>query len=190
MRDIDAGVQREPAGPGGAVGVSFQSLQSSRHGLQREQLLACSWTHGDAVGDRVTQQVVQWTGHVPRQPRVLAVALDDAGLLQQRADAGGNALDQRLQILRPRLGHGALRLSPEQMQALNAITVAELRRETEDSLQIMSRTGCMDPVSASRLRVETVTRQHKTLLRILEKATPQLTPELSNMMSSMFALWQ
>jgi hypothetical protein len=58
LRDIDAGVRREPAGPGGAVGVSFQSLQSRRHGLQREQLLACSWTHGDAIGDRVTQQVV------------------------------------------------------------------------------------------------------------------------------------
>jgi hypothetical protein len=47
----------------------------------------------------------------------------------------------------------------------------------------------MDPQSAARLKVETVTRQHETLLRIHEKMAPELTPEQSTRMSTMFASW-
>jgi hypothetical protein len=120
--------------------------------------------------------------------RVKALAQFFAGNTEERR-VEALAKSERIATAAVAAWNSALRLSPDQMQALNAITVAELRRETEDSLEIMSRIGSMDLVSASQLRVETVTRQHETLLRILEKATPQLTPEQSNMMSSMFEWW-
>jgi hypothetical protein len=111
------------------------------------------------------------------------------GSIQEQRRVEALAKSDRIATAAVAEWNSALRLSPDQIQALNAITVAELRRETEDSLEIMSRIGSMDLVSASRLRVETVTRQHETLLRVLERATPQLTPDQSNMMSNMFALW-
>lgn len=85
--------------------------------------------------------------------------------------------------------NSALGLTPEQLQSLNAITTAELRRETEDSLQITSTAGPMDAQRSAQLKVDTVTRQHETLLRIHEKIAPELTPEQSTRMSTMFASW-
>lgn len=111
---------------------------------------------------------------------------------------GSTAEEQRVEALaqsdrtataRVAAWNTALNLTPEQLQELSAITTAELRRETEDSLQITSNTGPMDVQSSARLKVETVTRQHETLLRILEKMTPQLTPEQSTRMDTMFASW-
>jgi hypothetical protein len=83
----------------------------------------------------------------------------------------------------------ALNLTPEQLEVLNATTKAELQRETEESLQIMSGTGPMDALSAARLKIETVTRQHATLVRIHEKMVPQLKPDQSARMSAMFESW-
>jgi hypothetical protein len=82
-----------------------------------------------------------------------------------------------------------LNLTPEQLQALSAATSAELRRETEDSLRIMSGAGSMDPVSAARLKVETVNRQYETLTRIADRMTPQFTEQQSTRMRTMFASW-
>ncbi len=82
-----------------------------------------------------------------------------------------------------------LNLTPEQLQVLNATTTAELRRETEDSLQIASRIGPTDPVSTARIKVDTVNRQYETLTRIVDKMAPQLTPEQSTRMRTMFASW-
>lgn len=106
---------------------------------------------------------------------------------ERRADA----LEQsdRAATARVAAWNSALRFTPEQMQAVTAITAAELRRETEESLQITSRTGPLDARGAARLKVETVIRQHETLLRILEKSTPQLSLEQSDAMSAMFARW-
>lgn len=82
-----------------------------------------------------------------------------------------------------------LNLTPEQLRALNATTAAELRRETEESFDIDRRNGTMDTQTAARVKVETVTRQHETLVRIHEKMAPQLTPEQSNRMRTMFDSW-
>jgi hypothetical protein len=83
----------------------------------------------------------------------------------------------------------ALNLAPEQLQVLNATTTAELRRETEDSLQITSSTGSMDALRVAQLKVETVNRQYETLTRIADKMAPELTPEQSTRMRNMFASW-
>jgi hypothetical protein len=83
----------------------------------------------------------------------------------------------------------ALNLTPEQLQVLNATTSTELRRETEDSLQITSSTGPMDALRTAQLKVETVTRQYETLTRIADQMAPQLTPEQSTRMRTMFSSW-
>jgi hypothetical protein len=82
-----------------------------------------------------------------------------------------------------------LNLTPEQRNALDAITVEELRLETEDSLRISGRTAPTDPVSVARLKVETVNRQYETLMRIADKATPQLDQAQSTRIRTMFASW-
>ena len=112
--------------------------------------------------------------------------------------AGSTAEEQRVEALaqsdrtataRVVAWNTALNLTPEQLQVLNATAMAELRRETEESLQIMSGGAPMDALSTARLKVETVTRQHATLLRIHEKVAPQLSPEQSTRMGAMFESW-
>lgn len=85
----------------------------------------------------------------------------------------------------------ALNLSPDQSQALKTVTMDELRRETEESLQIESENGSgpMDAQTAARLRMETVNRQQATLVRIHELMKPQLTRDQSDRMRTMFETW-
>lgn len=82
-----------------------------------------------------------------------------------------------------------LSLTPEQLRALNETAMAELRVETEESLEIDSRTGPLDARAAAQLKVETLNRQHATNLRILEKMTPQLNADQATMMRTMFEAW-
>lgn len=112
--------------------------------------------------------------------------------------AGNNAEERRLDALaqsdraaaaRVAQWSTVLNLTPDQMQALNATTVAELRRETEDSLQLARGPVPTDAVSAARVKVETVNRQYETLVRIVDKMSPQLTPEQSTRMRVMFENW-
>jgi hypothetical protein len=77
-------------------------------------------------------------------------------------------------------------LTAPQLQALNAATRTELRRETEESLYIDNRTGPMDADAAAQLREETINRQNETNLRILDAATPQLTADVVNALRSLF----
>jgi hypothetical protein len=101
-------MQRESSTGRGAIGVALQPLQSGVHGLQGEQLLTGPGTHGDAVGDGVADQVIQWAGfREVGKPRVLHVALDDTAALQRSPDALGNLLDEDLQILYTGLWHMA-----------------------------------------------------------------------------------
>lgn len=82
-----------------------------------------------------------------------------------------------------------LNLTPDQLGVLTSTTADELRRETEESLQIMSGAGSMDRLSAARLKVETVARQYATLQRIQERMVPHLTPEQGTRMGAMFDSW-
>lgn len=92
-------------------------------------------------------------------------------------------------MARVRAWSTVLNLTPEQLQALNEAAMAELRVETEESLAIDSTAGPMDAQAAVQLKIETLNRQHATNLRILEKMTPQMTLEQSNMMRTMFEGW-
>jgi hypothetical protein len=75
-RNVDAGVQREPAGAGRSVRAAFQALQPGWHRLQREQLLPGSGANGNPVGDRRAQQIIQWAAFaIPGEPGVLARAV-------------------------------------------------------------------------------------------------------------------
>lgn len=111
-------------------------------------------------------------GNTPEEQRVEALAQSD-----------------RTATARVAAWNSAFNLTLEQLQELNAIARDELRRETEESLQISSNAAPMDARSSARLKVETVTRQHKTLLRIQEKMSPHLNPEQRTKMSERFASW-
>lgn len=80
-------------------------------------------------------------------------------------------------------------LTTEQGLELLAVTTAELRRETEESLDIDAMAGPVDALARARLNEETITRQHQTNLRILEKMTPQLNKQQSNILGGMFEAW-
>jgi hypothetical protein len=112
-----------------------------------------------------------------------------AGKNDQERRAEALAQSDRTAAARVASWSTVLNLTPEQRNALDAITVEELRRETEDSLRISGTAGPMDPVSAARLKVETVNRQYETLTRIADKATPQLNQEQSTRIRNMFASW-
>lgn len=80
-------------------------------------------------------------------------------------------------------------LTTEQLQALNAAATAELRRETEESLEIDSRAGPMNAEAVARLKEETINRQHDTNLRILAEVAPQLTAGQGNALRELFEAW-
>lgn len=128
----------------------------------------------------------------PATVRVLGVPtlttpLAEGTAEEQRVEA--LAQSDRTAMARATLWNTTLNLTPEQLEVLHATTMAELRHETEESLQIMSGIGSLDALSAARLNVETVTRQHATLRRIHEKMTPHLNPGQNIRMSTMFESW-
>ncbi len=106
---------------------------------------------------------------------------------ERRADA--LVQSDRTATARVRAWSTVLNLKPEQLQALNEAAMAELRRETEESLEIDRRSGPVNAQVAAQLKVDTVNRQHETNLRILERMTPQLTPEQSTRMRTIFDGW-
>lgn len=82
----------------------------------------------------------------------------------------------RVQAWNTRLTLAGLTLTREQVEALNAAMITELRRETDDSLGIDYRNGpVVDSETALRLKEETINRQNETNLRVLEDVTNQLT---------------
>lgn len=80
----------------------------------------------------------------------------------------------------------SLNLTAEQRQALDATTITELRRETEESLQLASNRGPTDAVSIARIKEETIHRQNETSLRILRIISPQLTAEQVTTLRNIF----
>jgi hypothetical protein len=67
--------------------------------LQREQLLPGPRTDRYAIGDGMSDQIIQRASFtVTGQPRILNVAFDDAAALQQSTNARGDLLDQSLQL--------------------------------------------------------------------------------------------
>jgi hypothetical protein len=99
-------MQREAPARGRTVEVAIQSLQPGWPGLQCEQLLPGPGANGNAVGDGVADQVIQWAGfREVGKPRVLHVALDQALFLRCAIEAPGDVFDEGLQILCAWLWH-------------------------------------------------------------------------------------
>lgn len=95
----------------------------------------------------------------------------------------------RVLAWRDQLAAEGLPLTPDQVQFLGDAAVAELRRETEESLAIDNRMGPLSAVASARLREETLSRQHDTNLRILDRAGPRLTLEQANALRDLFEAW-
>lgn len=83
----------------------------------------------------------------------------------------------RVLAWRDRLTVAGLTLTTEQLQALDSAMRSELRRETEESLEIARTTVPLDPLAAAQMREQTINRQNETNMRVLDIAGPQLTQE-------------
>lgn len=80
----------------------------------------------------------------------------------------------------------SLNLTPEQRQALDAIAIAELRKETDESLELASRSAPTDAASVARIKEDTINRQNETNLRILRAIAPQLKDEQTRALRTIF----
>jgi hypothetical protein len=108
-----------------------------------------------------------------------------ADALRQSALVAG----ARVAIWRNSVAASGQPLSDEQFRALKDAAIAELGRETEESIEIDGRKGPMDAIGAARLKEETINRQHETNLRILDRVRPQLTAGQANALMGVFEAW-
>jgi hypothetical protein len=108
-------------------------------------------------------------------------AVRTSALLQseQTASARVSQWTDRLAIA----GHP---LTTEQHQALNAAATAQLRRETEESLELAGTAQPTDLESVLQMREESVHRQNDTNMRILAAMTPHLTAEQTKALRTQF----
>jgi hypothetical protein len=118
---------------------------------------------------------------VDRLPPTITEARREGAMAQsdQTATARVLAWKDRLAIA----GHT---LTNEQLQALNAAATAQMRRETEESLEIEITARPTDLESVIRMREETLNRQHQTNQRILAAVSPQLTDEQTRALRAQF----
>ncbi len=112
-----------------------------------------------------------------------------AGEEARRTDAlrqSEQTATSRVLAWRDRLTIAGQTLTTAQLQALNTVAIAELRRETEESLVIESATTPTDLETVFRLREEAITRQNETNQRILRTVSSQLTAEQTAALRSQF----
>jgi hypothetical protein len=98
---------------------------------------------------------------------------------EQTASARVSAWKDRLAIA----GHP---LTTEQHQALNAAAIAQLRRQTEESLELAGTARPTDLESVLQMREESVHRQHDTNMRILAAMASHLTAEQTTALRTQF----
>lgn len=147
-----------------------------------EVAVAPASTGGNTVTESVPQPAVpQVQQPVMRQAPVITEAVRTNAMLQadQTATARVLAWKDRLAIA----GHT---LTTEQLQTLNRVATAELRRETEESLELAATTQPTDLESVLRLREETLNRQHGTNMRILAAMSSHFTDEQSKALRTQF----
>lgn len=92
----------------------------------------------------------------------------------------------RVLAWKDRLAIAGYSLTTEQLQALNKVATAELRRETEESLELAGNPQPTDIESLLRLREETLNRNHDTNMRILAGMSSHLTAEQSKALRTQF----
>lgn len=116
-----------------------------------------------------------------RPPTVVTEARRQSALMQSEQTATARVL-----AWKDRLAIAGHTLTTEQLQALNAAATAELRRETEESLELEVRSQPTDLESAIRMREETINRQNETNRRILAAMSPHLNEEQSRALRAQF----
>jgi hypothetical protein len=92
----------------------------------------------------------------------------------------------RVVMWRDRLAIAGHSLTTEQLQTLNKVATAELRRETEETLELASTLQATDLESSLRIREETLNRQHQTNMRILAGMTPHLNADQAKALQTQF----
>jgi len=103
-----------------------ERLIAGGQGLQGEHLAACLLSHGDAVGDGVAQQLIQWdlVHRIQSQVAVLDVSLQQSLPFQKAADAQREEVGQpgelgarrRFDSAKPARAVGALDILPVEEQ--------------------------------------------------------------------------
>lgn len=183
-REEIAGLRTQGTQPDQPVPAIQASLAPSPTAIREipEVAVQPASTTGTTVIEAVPPPAVpQAQQPVMRQPPVITEAVRTGAMLQadQTATARVLAWKDRLAIA----GHT---LTTEQLQALNTVAAAELRREAEESLEIASNTQATDLESVLRLREETLNRQHGTNMRILAAMSSHLTDEQSKALRTQF----
>jgi hypothetical protein len=85
------------------------------------------------------------------------------------------------------LSQAGLALNTAQLQALTAASIAEHRRDVEESLALQrNTTPPKDAEEAFRIREENLVRMNETNLRILKAARPQLTEAQASTLHTQF----
>lgn len=125
--------------------------------------------------------VAQLVLPVNRTPPVITEARRTNALLQSEQTATARVL-----AWKDRLAIAGHTLTTEQIQALNAAAIAQLRREAEESLELESTNQPTDVESFLRLREEAINRQNDTNMRILAAVSPQLTQEQAKALRAQF----
>lgn len=116
-------------------------------------------------------------------PVVITEARRTGALLQSDRTATARAMFWKDSIALA--GHA---LSTEQLQALNAVAIAELRRETEEALEAEATMAApTDVQTAVRMREETINRQNETNQRILRAVSAKLTAAQTEALRAQFA---
>jgi hypothetical protein len=122
-------------------------------------------------------------------PRVNAIANVPPEELR-RANAireADEAANGRALIWSNVLSQAGLTLNTGQLQALTAASIAEHRRDTEESLALQRNiTPPKDAEEAFRIREENLVRMNETNLRILQAARPQLTEAQASTLRTQF----
>lgn len=88
-----------------------------------------------------------------------------------------------------RLAAAGQSLSPAQVGALNAAAVAELRRETEESVALDRNAKPADAYTEAQTKLALIDRQHATNLRILDSVAPDLTAQQLAGLRTQFDSW-
>jgi hypothetical protein len=118
---------------------------------------------------------------IDRPSPVITEARREGALLQSEQTATARVL-----AWKDRLAIAGQTLTNEQLQALNAAAIAQMRREAEESLEIESTAQPADLESLIKMREDALNRQNQTNLRILAAVSPQLTEEQAKALRAQF----
>jgi hypothetical protein len=111
----------------------------------------------------------------------VTAAARESALLQSQQTASA-----RVSLWKDRLAIAGHPLTTEQHQALAAAAIAQLQRETEESLELAGTAQPTNMESVLQMREDSVHRQNDTNMRILAAMTPHLTAAQTQTLRAQF----